>query len=291
MHLTQHSVAVPDSLHDHPDGDQVEDLIQLLVLVHHFLIYTVELLGAARDFVIHIQQIQGGPDVIHDFSDELFPFCFLRTDFLLQFRIGFRMKIFQRNVLQFILHGIDTETVRQRRIDLQSLPRFLHNLFRFHEFDGPHVVQTVRQLDNQDADVLGHGQEHFPKALRMSHFFRVELQSAQFRNTVHEKRHFFAKIFHQLFSGVSRVFHHIMKKTAHQCLIVHPQLGEDDCHGDRVNQVRLPALSELPRMQTLRQIICAADQFGVVILVLQDFVEKFRFRFHRHSSVTTDSYS
>jgi len=54
-----------------------------------------------------------------------------------------------------------TECVSKRRVDLDGLSRLLLLFFRAHILKRPHIVETVRKLDDNDADIFCHGEEHF----------------------------------------------------------------------------------------------------------------------------------
>ena len=59
----------------------------------------------------------------------------------------------------------DAQTVRQGRKNLERFPRDALLLFRLHRAQGSHVVQTVRELDDDDPDVSGHGNQHLAQVL------------------------------------------------------------------------------------------------------------------------------
>jgi len=51
---------------------------------------------------------------------------------------------------------------------------------------GSHVVQPVAQLDHDHSDVAGHGEEHLAQVSGLVFRGRVEVESAQLRDPVHE---------------------------------------------------------------------------------------------------------
>ena len=59
----QDVVAVPHVLHNHPEGEQVEDLIQGLVLVEHLPVDGVGVLHAAVDDVLDAQLVEAVVDL------------------------------------------------------------------------------------------------------------------------------------------------------------------------------------------------------------------------------------
>ena len=51
---------------------------------------------------------------------------------------------------------VQSQTVRQRSIEVVCLSRYLHLLVRAHTAERTHVVETVGQLDEQGTDVVLH---------------------------------------------------------------------------------------------------------------------------------------
>ena len=59
------------------------------------------------------------------------------------------------------------EPVGERRVDLERLLGDPASGLRRHRVQGHHVVQAVGELDQNDADVLGRGQDHLAEGLRL----------------------------------------------------------------------------------------------------------------------------
>ena len=57
-----------------------------------------------------------------------------------------------------------------------------------------HVVQAVRQLDDDHANVVDHGQQHLADALGLPFLARGEIDLAQFGDAIHAARHFLAEL-------------------------------------------------------------------------------------------------
>ena len=71
MDDTQNVVAVPHRVHNHPEGEQVEDLVQALVLVEHLPVDGVGMLHPAVDDVIDVQLLQPVVDLDLDAAHEV----------------------------------------------------------------------------------------------------------------------------------------------------------------------------------------------------------------------------
>mmetsp|Transcript_8390 Transcript_8390/g.27437 ORF Transcript_8390/g.27437 Transcript_8390/m.27437 type:complete len:284 (+) Transcript_8390:1445-2296(+) len=78
------------------------------------------------------------------------------------------------------------EAVREGREDLERLARDLRALPRGHEPQRPHVVEPVRELDDHNAPVLGHGDEHGPHVLDL---LLLRVRGGQIARHLRQLRH------------------------------------------------------------------------------------------------------
>ncbi len=112
-----------------------------------------------------------------------------------------------------------------------------------------HVVQPVRQLDQNHTDVLCHGQKHFAQVLRLHFdFIRVVGELLQFRDAIDQQRDFFSELRGNLLIRHNRVLHDVMQKTGHNRLFVQLQLRQDNADTQWVNNVRLAGFAHLALM-------------------------------------------
>ena len=122
---------------------------------------------------------------------------------------------------------------------------------RRHELHRTHIVETVRQLNNQDANILRHGKKHLSEILRLKFFLGVILDVSQFGHAVYQQSDFFIEILYQLFSSVLRVLHHIVKEPGDDRFIIHAKTGQNLGDRNRVNDIRFSALSHLAVMKSV----------------------------------------
>ena len=57
--------------------------------------------------------------------------------------------------------------MRDGRVNLHILQRFIALLLRFPEGRRPHVMQAVGKLDDDNPDIIRHGDEHFTDVFRL----------------------------------------------------------------------------------------------------------------------------
>ena len=108
--------------------------------------------------------------------------------------VGFRIDIFKGQVFELLLDGIDAEAVGQRRVDIQRFPGDGGTAFLRLMTEGSHVVQAVCQLDEHDADILGHGQDHLAEGFCLGFLPVGKIQFVQLGSAVDETGNFILKI-------------------------------------------------------------------------------------------------
>ena len=109
-----------------------------------------------------------------------------------------------------------------------------------------HVVQTVGQLDDDDANILGHRHEHLAQVLDLRVFLRLIRNPREFRYAFDQPRDLVAELRGDLFARDRRIFDDVVQQRGGDRLVVHLELGQNA--GDRegmldVRLARSPALA------------------------------------------------
>src|SRR5256885_1059801 len=76
-----------------------------------------------------------------------------------------RLQVAEGEVLELDLDPLDAEPVGERRVDVESLLRDAVLRLGLHVLEGPHVVGPVGELDEDDANVLRHRDQHLAEVL------------------------------------------------------------------------------------------------------------------------------
>ena len=109
----------------------------------------------------------------------------------------------------------------------------------------PHVVQAVGQLDDDDADVLDHREQHLAEALGLAVFAGVQVELAELGDAVDAARDVLAEPLADLFDRDAGVLHHIVEQAGLQRHHVHPHVGQNVRHHERVEHVGLARVASL----------------------------------------------
>jgi hypothetical protein len=114
-----------------------------------------------------------------------------------------------------------------------------------HDGQGPHVVQPVGQLDDQDPPVVGHGHEHLADRGRLLGLLGVELEAVELGHAVDDEGHGLRRSPSMTSSGEPGVLHGVVQQGGGHGLGVEAQVGHDAGHGDGVGDVGLARAAEL----------------------------------------------
>ncbi len=246
VHDAESPVAVIRILHNQPKTEYVGDLAERATLLAHLSVDAVDvLLAADHDGLdLHVRKRLFEP--LGDLAQEL-PLISLRAvDRLLEHPVSIRVGEAETVILEFGFQGVDAEAVGDGRVDLECLARDSSLFVDGQRAQGLHVVQPVRQLQQDDADVLDHRQHHFAEALDLRLRPAVEAELVELADAVDDGGDLGAEFCLDLVLRRRRVFDHVVHDRGGDALVVHPQVGKDSGDRDRVRYVkftRVPALA------------------------------------------------
>ena len=131
-------------------------------------------------------------------------------------------------VLQLPLDGVQAQAVGQGRVDLQGLLGLAGGVLRRDVLPGARVVEAVAELDEQDADVLGHGHDHLADRLGLGGLAVLEL--VELGDAVDQQGDLVAEVGPQAVQGVVGVLHGVVQEGGGERLGGQAELGEDGRH-------------------------------------------------------------
>ena len=283
MHDAQHRIAVLHAVDQHAQGNQVVDLLKGLVLQHHLAVDAVKVLRAAVDLELNAHLPDLVAQRLHDRLDVLLALGALHADLGDQILIAVRVQIPQAQVLQLLLDLVHAQAMRKRRVDIQRLLRDAPLALRGLCLERAHVVRAVRQLDEHDADVLAHRQDHLADGLRLLLHARGKVEALELGDAVHQQRDLRAEL---LADDVQRhvlaILHRVVQKAGSNRRRVQHQLGQNARDDHRMGKVRLAGLAHLSLVRLLCEVVCLFNQCYVGIRMVFDhrsdqFVQIFAF--------------
>ena len=170
---TERGVAVAHFRHQHTNGAHVVDLAEFQTLALHFAPDRIDVFGPAADVGIDASGGQFILQLAHHVGDEALAIQAPLMQQLGDLLVLIGLKVTEGQVLQFPLDVTDTETVGQRRIDVEDFTGDAVAFFVIGGFHRTDRTGAFGQFDQRDANVVDHGDQHlaqvFDLALRAQH--------------------------------------------------------------------------------------------------------------------------
>ena len=169
----------------------------------------------------------------------------------------------EREVLQLEVERVQAEAVGDRRVDVERLARDPPPVRRRHRVERAHVVQPVGELDQDDAHVVRHREQHLAEALGLRVLARGELDLVELGDAVDHVGDGLAERGLDLDLGDGGVLHHVVQQRGGEPLRVEAPLRQDAGDRQRVRDVRLAGLAELAAMRGVGELERALDERDV----------------------------
>ncbi len=134
------------------------------------------------------------------------------------------------------------------------------------ELQRPHIMQTVRELDQDDAGVLGNGQQQLAIVLDLPVLRRVERQVADLRQAIDDLGDFLTELGLDVVNGDRRIFDDVVNQPARDGRRIQLKVHEDLRDFDAMRDVLVPRESLLAYVRLLAEPIGAREQLPVEAL-------------------------
>jgi hypothetical protein len=112
-------------------------------------------------------------------------------------------------------------------------------------------VQAVGELDQHDAHIARHGEQHLAEVLGLRVLGRLEFDAVELGDAVHQLRHRLAEGVGDLVLGDRRVLGYVVQQRRHQRLAIQMPVGQDLGHRKGVRDVRVAGLARLAGVRGL----------------------------------------
>ena len=206
----------------------------------------------------------------------LFVGCALGFDGLGNVCPGVGVKVLEGEVFKFAAHLSHSEAVGDGRVDFERLAGDPFPSLRAETAQRAHIVDTVSQFDDDDADVIGHRQQHLAIILCLPFFGGEEVNFAEFGDTIDAPGDFIAEVFLDVRDRYGGVFHNVMQQSGFNADDIHTHADQNAGDGERVDEVGFARHAELacvelsgefPRFADGGEVVfgprqgCGAEQF------------------------------
>jgi hypothetical protein len=156
--------------------------------------------------------------------------------------------VLEGQLLELAVQAVEAQPVGDGRVDLLGFAGDAAPLVGAHVVERPHVVQTVGQLDQDDPQVAGHGQQHLAEVFGLGFFVGLELDLVELGDAIDQLCRDAPEALGDLGLGDVGVLHHVMEEGGTQGLRIQVPAGENLGDGYRMGNVGLAALAHLPVM-------------------------------------------
>ena len=174
-----------------------------------------------------------------------------------------RLEVAERQILELDLHPLDAEAVGQRRVDLQRLARDALLLLARHVLQRAHVVDAIGELDQDDADVARHRQQHLAEVLGLALLARGPGDLAQLGHALDQELDLGAEQAADVLGGGAGVLDAVVQQAGADRRHVQAQLGDDAGHAHRVDDVGLARAPPLAGVALGGEVEAALDEADV----------------------------
>ena len=222
------------------------------------------MLGSAVDVALYAQFVEHLAQVCGDCVDDLLPLAARGRDLFGNHIVVFGVKIAQTQILEFALEPGDTKSRRNRRVDVKGLRRDAFLVRLVAERQRTHVVQSVRKLDDDDADIVAHREEHAPQIFRLLIFAALEVELVELGHALDEQDDGVPEFLIEFLFGDGRVLDYVMQKRGYHRIRVKPEIDENLGDGYRVDDIIVARLALLTLVRALSEVV--RPRYAVVIL-------------------------
>ena len=245
VHRPKRRVALAEVFDHNSDRKDVIDLREVRVLSGHLLVDGVQVLRTTGELCMNARTLQLWTEHLNRSRDICSPSIAAHVNKSGELVISLGLERLKGEVLKLPLHLPDAETLRQWRVDLKGLARNAPLLLNAERRERAHIVQAVAKLDQHDADVLRHRQEHLADVLRMLLFRGKCGELTQLRDAVHEGGHLVSESFAELGCGDAGVLWDVVQECCGKRGRIKTEIGKDQRSLRRVCHIRLSRSAHL----------------------------------------------
>ena len=231
--------------HDDADSEHIVHFFEGHVLLQHLVVDAVDAFGPPFDLVGETFLVQTFLDGQCEAADEAFAHGFTLLQFRFDLVVDLGLLVFEREILQLVLDVVQAKAMGEGRVEKERFAGDLQLLVAGHVVQRAHVVQPIREFDQDHAHILRQGQQHFAEVLRL-HAVRLELHPADLREPINDGGDRGAEHVAHLIQRQIGVLHGIMQQRGRYTGGAQTDLRRAHAgHFDRVVDVRLTTFSAL----------------------------------------------
>jgi len=245
----EREVAVARAFNHDAKAVNVEDFGKCQVLFLHLAVDAVQVLFAAAYLRRNLAFEQLGFDRGLDLVDDFLAVAAGGFHRFLDHFVTVWVQMHEGDVFELLVDLVEPETVGDGGVDVQRFLGDAADFLRLHGIQRAHVMEAIGQLDQDDADIARHRQQHLAEVFGLGLRLVFELNLVQLGDAIDQLRDGLAEFSGDVFRTYPGVFHDIMEQGGNQRLRIEMPAGQDSRYRQGVRDVRCTALAELALMR------------------------------------------
>src|SRR5258708_4418652 len=263
VHDAQGCVTISLAVADNADGKQIVNLFEAALLAHNLAVQGIQPLYASFQLRGNAILNQLGTDGGLHFLKEFLVNRRLVADFLLQRQERLRLQKAEGKVFQLITDNSHSQAMGDRRVDVQGFAGDALLFARLQVFKRAHIVQAIRKLDDDHANIIDHGQKHFANAFSLARLGSHDVEPADFGDAFHQARDFDTEAFFNSRDRIFGVLDGVVKKRGGQRGSIETHIRKNVGNFQEMGEIRIARTAELIVMALRGNFIGAAYHPGI----------------------------
>jgi hypothetical protein len=176
----------------------------------------------------------------------------------------------ERQILEFLAHAVHAHAPGKRGVDVEGLLGAAAARLKRHVGQRAHVVQPVRQLDQQHPHVVGNRQQELAQVLRLLGLLGDEIKLVEFGEALDQRADIVAKHLVDLGARRGGILDGVVQQRGSNRGVIELEIGQDGRHFERMGKIRVTRGAPLLAMRLHGVDIGAIEQrlAGIRIVTL-----------------------
>ena len=237
MHDTERLVALGQALHHHAEPENVGKLLEADGFALHLAPDRIGALAPPRHLGGDAAFGQPARKLLFDFGDQADVFRLERVKPPADHRVRFGIEFAECQILELLAHLVHAHAPGERSVDVERLLGAAPARLGRHVRERAHVVQPVRELDQQHPHVVRDRQQQLAQVLRLLGFLGDEVELFELGEPLDQRADVMTEHLIDLGAGCGRILDGVVQKRGGDGRVVELEIGEDPRHFEGVGKI------------------------------------------------------
>ena len=262
MQNSQNRIAIAHTVGDYPDGNEIEHFVYADLLPLHLIVDAVDAFGAAFQAGWNLMLLEFLGDDAFGLSDKIQVHGPARLNQRNGILVCRGIEEAKGEILELAADFCHAQSVCQRSVNFQRFQGDPFAAIRRQILQRAHIVQAIRQFDEQHPDIADHRQQHLAEIFRLFLLTRRQIDLRNFCDAVHQLVDLVPELLPELFRAHQGVFQHVVQEPRGNGHSVQLEFCEDIGNFERMRQIGLTVHPQLPFVVFSGGDITPLNQFG-----------------------------